>query len=383
VNDTLGRHAGDQVLKALAERLRSTAEESATAARIGADRFALVVPNLPGPAMARWIDEKIVDAFAAPMVIDEVELRTSVKIGIALYPADAETAETLFVNAEAALKRAKDAADPYLFYSPEMNARVAQRLLLESRLRKAVVEHQFVLHYQTKVDLATRQIRGLEALIRWQDPDHGMVQPTDFIPLLEESGLIVDVGRWVIERAVADIQVWRGLGLAVPRVAVNVSEVQLRQPSFVATVLTALGPTAGRDVGLDLEITESMIARDAGANVQKLTQLRAAGLQVFVDDFGTGYSGMSQIAHLPLDALKIDRAFVAGMSGSAEPLAIVSAIVTLAKALKLFVVAEGVETEEQALQLHRLGCDEAQGYLFSRPLPAAEVGKLLAPLARP
>ena len=229
VNDTLGRHAGDQVLKTLAERLQPTAAESATAARIGADRFALVVPNLPGPAMARWIDEKIVDTFAAPMVIDDVELRISVKIGIALYPADAETAETLFVNAEAALKRAKDAADPYLFYSPEMNARVAQRLHLESRLRRAVVEKQFVLHYQTKVDLATRKIRGLEALIRWRDPEHGMVQPMDFVPLLEESGLIVDVGRWVIEQAVADIQVWRGLNLSVPRVAVNVSEVQLRQ----------------------------------------------------------------------------------------------------------------------------------------------------------
>jgi diguanylate cyclase (GGDEF)-like protein/PAS domain S-box-containing protein len=383
VNDTLGRHAGDQVLKSQAERLRLTAAESATVARIGADRFALVVPNLPGPAMARWIDENIVDTFAAPMVIDEVELRTSVKIGIALYPADAQTAETLFVNAEAALKRAKDAADPYLFYSPEMNARVAQRLHLESRLRKAVVEKQFVLHYQTKVDLATRKIRGLEALIRWRDPDHGMVQPMEFVPLLEESGLIVDVGRWVIEQAVADIQIWRGLNLDVPRVAVNVSEVQLRQPSFVATVLAALGPTVDVDVGLDLEITESMIAQNAGANVQKLTQLRAAGLQVFVDDFGTGYSGLSQIAHLPLDALKIDRAFVAGMTGSTEHLAIVSAIVNLAKALKIFVVAEGVETEEQALQLHQLGCDEAQGYLFSRPLPAEEAAKLLSAAPTP
>ena len=383
VNDTLGRHAGDQVLKSQAERLRLTAAESATVARIGADRFALVVPNLPGPAMARWIDENIVDTFAAPLVIDEVELRTSVKIGIALYPADAQTAETLFVNAEAALKRAKDAADPYLFYSPEMNARVAQRLHLESRLRKAVVEKQFVLHYQTKVDLTTRKIRGLEALIRWRDPDHGLVQPMEFVPLLEESGLIVDVGRWVIEQAIADIQIWRGLHLAVPRVAVNVSEVQLRQPTFVATVLAALGSTVDVDAGLDLEITESMIAQNAGANVLKLTQLRAAGLQVFVDDFGTGYSGLSQIAHLPLDALKIDRAFVAGMTGSAEHMAIVSAIVNLAKALKIFVVAEGVETEQQALQLHQLGCDEAQGYLFSRPLPAEEAAKLLSPASIP
>jgi EAL domain-containing protein (putative c-di-GMP-specific phosphodiesterase class I) len=205
----------------------------------------------------------------------------------------------------------------------------------------------------------------------------------EFVPLLEESGLIVDVGRWVIEQAIADIQIWRGLHLAVPRVAVNVSEVQLRQPTFVATVLAALGSTVDVDAGLDLEITESMIAQNAGANVLKLTQLRAAGLQVFVDDFGTGYSGLSQIAHLPLDALKIDRAFVAGMTGSAEHMAIVSAIVNLAKALKIFVVAEGVETEQQALQLHQLGCDEAQGYLFSRPLPAEEAAKLLSPASIP
>ena len=377
VNDTLGRHAGDQVLKIIANRLERTTAESAMPARIGADRFGVVVHNLPGPAMPRWIEEWIVDAFAAPLVIDDIELRPSVKVGIALYPADADTAETLFVNAEAALKRAKDAADPYLFYSPGMNARVAQRLHLESRLRKAVLEKQFLLHYQTKVNLATRQVRGLEALLRWRDPEHGLVSPMEFVPLLEESGLIVDVGRWVIEQAVADIREWRNLGLLVPRVAVNVSEVQLRHPNFVATVFAALGSAAAHDGGIDIEITESMVAQNAGNNVQKLSLLRAAGLQVFMDDFGTGYSGLSQIAHLPLDALKIDRAFVADMTDSTEHMAIVSAIVNLAKALGLFVVAEGVETEEQASRLQELGCDEAQGYLFSKPLPAAEVARFL------
>jgi diguanylate cyclase (GGDEF)-like protein/PAS domain S-box-containing protein len=383
VNDTLGRYAGDQVLKELASRLLRTTAESATPARIGGDRFAVVVPNLQGAAMARWIDDWIVDSFAEPLVIDDIELRTSVKIGIALYPTDAETAETLFVNAEAALKRAKDAADPYLFYSPEMNARVAQRLHLESRLRKALSQNQFVLHYQTKVDLATRRIRGLEALIRWHDPEHGLVSPMDFVPLLEESGLIVEVGRWVIEQAVADMQAWRDLDLEVPRVAVNVSEVQLRQPNFVATVLTALGSPQERSAGIDLEITETMIAQNTGTNVQKLLQLREAGVQVFMDDFGTGYSGLSRIAHLPLDALKIDRAFIADMTMSAEAMAIVSAIVNLTKALGIFAVAEGVETEEQASRLHAMGCNEAQGYLFSRPLPAYEVARLLAAMDSP
>jgi diguanylate cyclase (GGDEF)-like protein/PAS domain S-box-containing protein len=379
INDTLGRYAGDQVLKELAARLLRTISESATAARIGGDRFAVVIPNLPATSMARWIDDWIVDSFSEPLIIDEIELRATVKIGIALYPADADTAESLFVNAEAALKRAKEAADPYLFYSPEMNARVAQRLYLESRLRKAVAQKEFVLHYQTKVDLATRQIRGLEALIRWNDPEFGLISPVDFVPLLEESGLIVEVGSWVFEQAVADMELWRSLGHKVPRVAVNVSEVQLRQPNFVATVLAALGSDRPGGIGIDVEITESMVARDTAANVQKLLQLREAGLQVFMDDFGTGYSGLSQIAHLPLNALKIDRSFVADMTISAEHMAIVSAIVNLAKALRLSVVAEGVETEEQAARLRALGCDEAQGYLFNRPLPAEDIAKLLLP----
>ena len=379
INDTLGRYAGDQVLKELAARLLRTISESATPARIGGDRFAVVIPNLPATSMARWIDDWIVDSFSEPLIIDEIELRTTVKIGIALYPADADTAESLFVNAEAALKRAKEAAEPYLFYSPEMNARVAQRLYLESRLRKAVAQKEFVLHYQTKVELASRRISGLEALIRWNDPEFGLISPVDFVPLLEESGLIVEVGSWVFEQAVADTELWRSLGLEAPRVAVNVSEVQLRQPNFVATVLAALGSDRRRSVGIDVEITESMIAQDTAGNVQKLLQLRESGLQVFMDDFGTGYSGLSQIAHLPLNALKIDRSFVAGMTISAEHMAIVSAVINLAKALRLSVVAEGVETEEQAARLHALGCDEAQGYLFNRPLPAEGIAKLLLP----
>lgn len=382
VNDTLGRLAGDLLLKELASRLIRTAGESAGPARIGGDRFAVVVPYLPGPTLSHWIDERIVKSFGEPFPVDGIELRSGVKIGIALYPSDAESAEGLFVNAEAALKRAKHAPDTYLFYSPEMNARVAQRLLLESRLRKAVTQRQLVLHYQTKVDLSSRKIRGLEALIRWNDPEHGLVSPMEFVPLLEECGLIVEVGRWVIEQAVSDIQAWRKLGLEVPRVAVNVSEVQLRQPNFVATILEAIGTGQGRAVGIDLEITESMLAQNTSSNVEKLLQLRQAGAKVYMDDFGTGYSGLSQIAQLPLDAVKIDRAFIAGMGVSAEHMAIVSAIVNLAKALNIFVVAEGVETEDQAARLEALGCNEAQGYLFSRPMPAQEMEKILPRSAR-
>jgi diguanylate cyclase (GGDEF)-like protein/PAS domain S-box-containing protein len=378
VNDTLGRHAGDRVLKELAIRLERTTVESAAPARIGGDRFAVVAPNLSAANVARWTDEWIVDSFAEPLTVDGVELRTSVKVGIALFPSDANTAETLFVNAEAALQRATGGADPYVFYSPEMNARIAERLHVESRLRKALNERQFVLHYQTKIDLATRRILGLEALIRWNDPEAGLVLPGDFVPVLEESGLIIEVGRWVIEQAAADIQSWRDRGLHVPRVAVNVSEVQLRHPNFVPMVLKAIGYPNVLDAGIDLEITETMLARDAGTNVQKLSHLRAAGMQVFMDDFGTGYSGLSQIARLPIDALKIDRAFIANMTTSTEHMAIVSTIINLAKALNMFVVAEGVETEEQAQRLQVLGCDQAQGYLYSYPVPVGQTAQALA-----
>ena len=232
--------------------------------------------------------------------------------------------------------------------------------------------------YQPKVDITTHQIRGLEALIRWPDPELGMVSPMEFVPLLEESGMIVEVGRWVIEQAVADVARWLAQGLVVPRVAVNVSEVQLRQPNFVATVLNTLGARQDHASGIDIEITESMLAENAAANVQKLLQLREAGVCIFMDDFGTGYSGLSQVAHLPLDALKIDRAFIAGMSKATEHMAIVSAIINLARALGIKVVAEGVETEEQVERLRSLGCDEAQGYLFGRPCPADEIAKRLA-----
>jgi diguanylate cyclase (GGDEF)-like protein/PAS domain S-box-containing protein len=379
VNDTLGRSAGDQLLKELAKRLQRTRSESATPARIGSDRFALIVPRLPGPTMARWIDDWITASFAEPLIIEGVELRTSVKMGIALYPADGQTAEILFANAEETLKRAKGSAEPYLFYSSEMNELLAQRLHLESRLRKAVALKQFALHYQTKVDMASRNIVGLEALLRWHDPEQGLVSPLQFISLLEESGLIVEVGLWVIEQVVADMRAWQALKLAVPRVAVNVSEVQLRQPNFVESVIAALDLKGRTSASIDLEITETMIARDREANTQKLLQLRQAGLRIFVDDFGTGYSGLSQIAHVPLDALKIDRAFVAGMDTSTEHMAIVSTIVNLAKALRIFVVAEGVETQDQAARLMALGCDQAQGYLFSHPQPFAEICKMLAP----
>jgi len=378
INDTLGRSAGDQVLQELADRLRHTFTDSATIARISGDRFAVIVANMRGPTLARALDQWVLQSLGESLLIQGMELRPIMKIGIATFPGDGETAEALFMNAEAALKRAKGTVNSYVFYSPDLNARVAQRLYLENRLRTAVEKRQFVLHYQPQVSLATQRIEGLEALIRWRDPEHGLVSPIEFIPMLEESGLIVEVGRWVIEQAIADMRAWAAQRLAVPRVAVNVSEVQLREKDFVATVLAAMGPAEGRPNGIDLEITESLFAQDADANVDKLDQLRAAGARVAMDDFGTGYSSLSQIAKLPLDALKIDQAFIAGMAGNPEHRVIVSTIINLGEALEILVIAEGVETEQQADELRSFGCDAAQGYLFSRPLPAEDLARLLA-----
>jgi EAL domain-containing protein (putative c-di-GMP-specific phosphodiesterase class I) len=233
-----------------------------------------------------------------------------------------------------------------------------------------------VLYYQPKFGFESRRVRGLEALLRWPEPEHGFVRPEEFVPLLEETGMIIDAGLWVIEQAVADAASWRRMGLAVPRIAVNVSQVQLQHKDFVASVLATLG--SGDPTAIDLEITESMFNKDPRLSAEKLGALRAIGMRVFIDDFGTGYSNLSQLARLPFDALKIDQSFVARIATHPQDLAIVSAICSLAKAMRVLVVAEGVETEEQAALLSSLGCDEAQGHLFGRAVSAEEIGRVLA-----
>jgi diguanylate cyclase (GGDEF)-like protein/PAS domain S-box-containing protein len=377
INDTLGRGAGDALLKEFAARLRKTFDDATTLSRIGGDRFAVSVGELNSAALAHLIETRVAASLTEPFVLGETPMQVGCKIGVALFPDDGHDAETLFRNAEAALQRAKDTTDTYAFYSPEMNAKVAARLHLEDRLRNALRQKQFVLHYQPKVDLKTRRIHGLEALIRWRHPERGIVAPCEFISVLEETGMIIDVGRWVIEQAVADIGHWRALRREVPRVAVNVSHMQVRQRDFVTSVLAAVGRNEGAVLDLDLEVTESLMLEDREASVAKIAALRTRGMQIYMDDFGTGYSNLSQIAALPLDSLKIDGLFIARMGESAGTTAIVSAIINLAKALEIGVVAEGVETEEQADLLASLGCDNAQGYLFGRPMPADETARLL------
>jgi EAL domain-containing protein (putative c-di-GMP-specific phosphodiesterase class I) len=294
------------------------------------------------------------------------------------------TAETLLRHAEAALRQAKLTSEHSAFYSPDLNARAAEALAMESGLRRAIERDEFVLYYQPKINLSDRRICGLEALIRWRDPKGGLVLPGRFIPVLEESGQIGEVGEWALRQALNDQRRWRAAGLAPPRVAVNVSALQLRKQDFAQVIAVIMAANAG--ASLELEITESMIMEQVDRSIAALKQIRALGVSVAIDDFGTGYCSLSYVAKLPVNSLKIDRAFIVGMAEGPDGLAIVSSIIALAHSLKLKVVAEGVETKEQEQQLRLLACDEAQGYLFGRPAPYDEIeerlraGQALAPL---
>ncbi|HEY8904674.1 MAG TPA: GGDEF domain-containing phosphodiesterase [Rhodoferax sp.] len=311
----------------------------------------------------------LLECFAKPFQLRGSDLRIAGKVGIALHPADGDGAEALFRNAEVALKRAKGSAESLMFYAPAMNTRVTETLNLESRLRTALDLDQFVLYYQPKVDLSSRKLTGVEALIRWNDPESGLIAPAHFIPILEETGLIYDVGRWALRQAREDSLRWRLAGLAPVRVAVNVSPLQLRHGGFVNEVRKVIGTDPLAAVDLELEITESVIMEDVNHSIDSLREIRAMGITIAIDDFGTGFSSLGYLAKLPVDTLKIDRSFVIDMTAGPQGLALVSTIISLAHALKLKVVAEGVETEEQARLLRLLNCDDMQGYLFSEPLP--------------
>jgi diguanylate cyclase (GGDEF)-like protein/PAS domain S-box-containing protein len=376
VNETLGRQAGDELLRGVGERLLRTND---TAARVGIDIFAFTLRGARTAAeVNRAVDAVAMACFAGPFLLNGGELNAACRIGVALHPADGADADTLLRNAEAALRRSKRSGDRIVFYASEMNARVAEALAMENKLRRALERQEFVLHYQPKVNLADRRVTGVEALIRWQDPDEkGLVPPDRFIPILEETGLIVEVGLWVIGRALTDFGVWAAKGLAVTRVAVNVSAIQLQREDFVDRVTYAVQRSGDAAARLELEITESLLMRDVEASKRKLSILRGLGIHVSMDDFGTGYSSLSYMARLPVDTVKIDRSFVNGMVGNAEDASIVGGIIALVHSLGKEVIAEGVETSEQAQRLAVLGCDEAQGYHYSRPVPAAQVEALM------
>jgi diguanylate cyclase (GGDEF)-like protein len=379
INDTLGQPMGDRVLQAVAQRLQEWAGDLNRVARLGSNLFALMFPAISGAEqVARRLEEASAKFFGVPFQIEGREFRLAAKAGIAVFPDDGKDANALFRNAEAALKRAKETGERYLFYAPQINARVSEQVELESRLRKAVEHGELFLHYQPKYDPGTRNIVGLEALMRWRSPDGGLVSPARFVPVLEQTGLIFEAGQQVLSAAKRAYQGWKARGLNAPRIAVNVSALQLRRKSFVADVREALGDAVDVDGGgVDLEVTESLLMTDVDESIEKLRALRALGLRMALDDFGTGYSSLAYLSKLPLDTLKIDRSFVHGMTENADYTSIISTIISLAQALRLKVVAEGVETEQQAQLLRLLRCDQVQGYLFSPPVPAEKIETLL------
>lgn len=318
--------------------------------------------------VARRVEAILQACFDSPYRVGDAELRVSARTGIALCPADGADAETLFRNAETALKRAKVHAERHMFYTAQMSTRVAEKLQLENKLRQALERNEFVLHYQPKVDAQTRRIAGVEALIRWNSLEMGLVPPADFIPILEETGLILEVGAWALQQAVRDQRHWLEHAGAAPRIAVNVSPVQLRKRDFVATVENAIALGGGQP-GIDLEITESVLTADVETNIGKRKAVRDPGVNISIDDFGTGYSSLAYLTKLPVHTLKIDRSFIMTMLASPDVMSLVSAIISLAPALRLTVVAEGVDDEEQAKVLRLLRCDGMQGYLSSAPVP--------------
>ncbi len=370
VNDTLGRQVGDELLKQVGLRLQHAAGNRYDVARIGINSFGIAVTEArDAGAVAQAVDLLMRACFDIPFVVGGTELRMAAKVGVALHPMDGADAEALLHNAEAALNKAKASADRLLFYTSEMNTRVAEALSLEGRLREALEHSQFVLHYQPKLNLASGTIAGAEALIRWNDPRRGLVPPVQFIPILEETGLIYDVGRWALRQALADNLRWRQAGFLPLRVAVNVSFLQLRHRDFIAEVRDAVSHDAQAAAGLELEITESMVMDDVERSTQSLHALRQLGITIAIDDFGTGFSSLSYLSKLPVDTLKIDRSFIMNMDSGPQGIALVSTIINLAHSLRLKVVAEGVETDDQSRRLALLGCDEIQGYLLSKPVP--------------
>jgi diguanylate cyclase (GGDEF)-like protein len=382
INDSFGRYVGDSLIETIATRLKQTYADSECVGYIGGGTFVLTLTNGPSNEDTGIVfHSAAAPLFVDPFYIDGQELRPTIRSGAAFFPHDAETADALVQNAEAALKAAREDNEKYMMYGLVTQRPTSRSLALEARLTRALDREEFLLHYQPKIDIKSGRIEGLEALLRWQDSEDGLVPPSQFIPLLEQSGAIVDVGEWVFLQALRDIHTWTASGLAA-RVAVNVSPLQLRRRDFVNRVLAAVAPQGAETPGLDIEITESMLMQDLDLSIRKLTQLREAGLGVAIDDFGTGYSSLRLLAKLPVDTLKIDRSFIQGIADTPNVATLVSTVVSLARAFNMKTVAEGVETLEQLQKLRLVKCDQAQGYLFSRPVPASDVPSAIARLKR-
>ncbi len=378
INDTLGHASGDKLLQAVAERLTGNVRGSDTLARFSGDEFAVLLTDVGNQENAALVARKILDALARPFVLDGHEIFITPSIGIAFYPADAANKDDLLRNADTAMSHAKaQGGNGYRFYDAKMNAGISQRLTLETGLRHALKRNEFLLYYQPQVDLRSGKIIGMEALLRWQHPERGLVSPAEFIPLLEETGLIVQVGEWVLRAACAQNSAWLAAGLPRMRMAVNLSAHQFRQSSLADAVCQALEDSGLAPELLELEITESIMIQDLQTTLTTLNQLHLIGIQISIDDFGTGYSSLSYLKRLPISKIKIDQSFVRDICGDPDDAAIADAVISLGHSLKMQVIAEGVETVEQLDYLRAHGCDEFQGYYFSRPVPAETFAALV------
>ena len=378
INDSLGHANGDILLTALAQRLKEGARDSDTIIRQGGDEFIIVLPDIANVHQAHSVTSKILATIARPVFADGHEMCVTASMGMTFFPDDGQTIEELLRNADTAMYRAKETGgNGVRFYTSAMNDAIVQQVRMESGLRHAIEKNQLHLYLQAKIDIASGRLAGCEALLRWCNDEDHWIPPDAFIPVAEDTGLIVPIGEWVIEQTIRLLTQWRAEGLRLPQVAINVSARQLWAPGLAQTILRMLEQAGFPPSQLEIEITESIFVRSDGESLNEIRQLADAGVHLALDDFGTGYSSLSYLKQLPFDTLKIDRSFIQEIqSAQAGGDAIVAAVIAMARALSLRVVAEGVETAQQLQRLAELQCDVAQGYLFSRPLPATEFAKL-------
>jgi diguanylate cyclase (GGDEF)-like protein/PAS domain S-box-containing protein len=378
INDSLGYTAGDRLLQSVAQRLTSCVRESDTVARFGGDEFAILLTHITRAQDAANVARAVKEALDQAYLFDDQEVFVASSIGIAVYPTDGRDTAGLLKNAGTALERAKvQGGNNYQFYTAGGTTRALKQLVLESNLRGGLDRNEFVVHYQPQVDTRSFQLVGMEALVRWQHPGLGVLYPNEFITLAEDSGLIIQLGDWVLRTACEQSMAWQDAGLAPMRLSVNFSARQFQQPTFISTVAQILKETNLDPRWLELELTESSIMKDPEQAIEKLHELKLMGIRVAIDDFGTGYSSLNYLKRFPIDTLKIDRSFVSDVCKDPHDTAIVRAIITLGHALDLTVVAEGVETQEQLQYLSSLDCDVLQGFLFSKSLTASAFEELL------
>ena len=378
INDSYGRHAGDHLLGKIADRLRARFNTECLA-YFGAGCFAMLLEHAGSQDTAlRELQQHILAIFEQPFRIEAHDVPVTVKSGLACRGSGSQDAEALVQNAEAGLRQAKAAGEQYQHHRLDLSSKLAARLALEHRLRGALDNERYLLYYQPKIDIASGQLDGVEALLRWDDPERGIVLPGEFLAILESTGMIVSVGEWALQHAAEDCRRWQAAGLKPVHVAVNCSPLQLRRPGFAEHILDIVAGWTGNGWGLDLEITESLLIDPDSSEVRKLRALRNAGVRVAIDDFGTGYSSLSRLSDLPVDTLKIDRSFINGLPGDRASARLVPTVISLARAFDLITVAEGVETRAQLNFLERAGCIQSQGFLHAQPMPAAALEALLA-----